>query len=454
MTAIVPRSPALIAGVIFVLALTLLGIFVPLVAPHDPSRLDIMARNIPPGTSITHPFGTDQLGRDILSRLIYGLRIPIILGGSAVILGTASNLVLVWLGAKSSAFKNTGQLPPRGFLNYSLLRLAGAIFLINQIPMIAGMAFLGLALLNVALVVTPFAAIPPLSLIYWSVRSQLALSASTPGENAPLNPMRIAFRECRVLLPITYSLAFLMGLFLETPLSFLGVGVPPGESSLGNMISEGRNNLIDLWWISLLPVGFIALAGVAFLAIVLPIRRVQKQSDLFVQPDPAGMNYAGFWVRMASITVDGVAQIVIGIISFIPLSFGLPEVLGLGILITTYGLYTLVFLGGYRDSLGHRLLRIKVVRSNGERVGLGRSIIRGFLILILSGIGVLAILFSRRRRALYDVLSDTVVVKRGSSQPLQNTMEEPGHPAVCPQCGGQTRAGSNFCTGCGAELLR
>ena len=149
MIAIVPKSPALIAGVIFVLILTLLGIFAPLVAPHDPSRADLKARNIPPGASITHPLGTDIFGRDMLSRLIYGLRFPVILGGAALLLGTASSLVLVWRGTGSSAFKNTGQLPPAGFLNYSSLRLAGAIFIISPFLMLVGMAILGLGLLNV-----------------------------------------------------------------------------------------------------------------------------------------------------------------------------------------------------------------------------------------------------------------------------------------------------------------
>ena len=103
MTTLVPKSPGLIAGVIFVLALTLVGIFAPLVAPHDPTGLNILERNIPPGASINHPLGTDILGRDMLSRLIYGLRIPIILGGAALLLGTVSSLVFVWRGARNVA---------------------------------------------------------------------------------------------------------------------------------------------------------------------------------------------------------------------------------------------------------------------------------------------------------------------------------------------------------------
>ena len=286
MTAIVPKSPALIAGVIIALIMTLIGIFAPLVAPHDPREANLRERNISPGASTKYPLGTDHLGRDIMSRLIYSFRFPVILGGAAVLLGTISSLVLVGLGARNSVFKNTGQLPPRVFLNYSLLRITGLILLIGPFSGLFVVAILGSGLLTGALVVIPFAAIPLLSLIYWSARSKVALLASSTGSHRELSPVRITLRECRILLPITYSLAFLMSLLLESPLSFLGVGVPPGEPSLGGMIAEGRSRLIDAWWISLLPLGVVALSVGAFLGIVLPIRRVQKQSDLSIQHGP------------------------------------------------------------------------------------------------------------------------------------------------------------------------
>lgn len=445
MTSIVPKSPALIAGVIFVLAMTLVGIFAPLLAPHDPAEINMFERNISPGESIKHPLGTDLFGRDMLSRLIHSLRIPVILGGAALLLGTVSSLVLIGLGARSRVFKNTGQLPSEGFLNHSLLRVAGPVFLIGPFLGLFVLAILGSGLLTVALVVVPFAALPPLSLISCSVRSRLALLESSTEENTAWLPVRIAFREGMVLIPITYSLAFLMGMLLETPLSFLGLGIPPGESSLGNMIAEGRSRLIDLWWVSLLPLGVVALSVGAFLGIVLPIRRVQKQSDLFVQPDLMAMSYAGFWIRIGSITIDIVAQIVIGIIILIPFSFGFHENLFAVLLIAFWVLYTLFFLGGRWDSLGHRLLGIRVVRSNGERVGFVRSIVRGFLIFALP-IGVWAIPFTRRRQALHDLLPDTVVVKRDSLREDE--------PRVCPHCGIPTAAASNFCIECGTELAR
>ncbi len=173
------------------------------------------------------------------------------------------------------------------------------------------------------------------------------------------------------------------------------------------------------------------------MAIVLPIRRVQKQSDLFVQPDSMVMNYAGFWIRIESITVDVLAQIFIGLIFVIPISFGFHENLSAVLFIAFEVLYTLFFLGGRWDSLGHRLVGIRVVRSNGERMGFGRSIARGFLIFAFHW-GVLAIVFSRRRQALYDLLPDTVVVRR---------------PA-CAHCGSQKLRGNNFCMECGTELAR
>jgi len=148
MTSIVPKSLALIAGVIFVLAMTLVGIFAPLLAPHDPAEISMFERNIPPGESIKHPLGTDLFGRDMLSRLIHSLRIPVILGGAALLLGTVSSLVLIGLGARSRVFKNTGQLPSEGFLNHSLLRVAGPVFLIGPFLGLFVLAILGSGLLQ------------------------------------------------------------------------------------------------------------------------------------------------------------------------------------------------------------------------------------------------------------------------------------------------------------------
>ena len=103
----------------------------------------------------------------------------------------------------------------------------------------------------------------------------------------------------------------------------------------------------------------------------------------------------------------------------------IPSILVNTIVVAPAALYACVYLGGYRDSLGHRLLGIKVVRSNGADVGLGLSVLRGLLILSLTVTGVLVILFSRRRRALYDMLSDTLVIK---NEHLQQREVQDGMP--------------------------
>ena len=111
------QKPPLIADVIFVLVLTVVGIFAPLVAPHDPVGIDISEAKIAPvpfGDNLTwsHPLGTDILGQDILSRMVYGLRIAVFFGVLALLLATVSSKVLLWAAAMSSVFKNTEQLPP------------------------------------------------------------------------------------------------------------------------------------------------------------------------------------------------------------------------------------------------------------------------------------------------------------------------------------------------------
>ena len=171
MTTLVPKTPTVIAGVIFVLVMTMAGIFAPLVAPHDPTEISMLDAQLAPGEDLTYLLGTDIMGRDMLSRLIYGYRFEVFFGVLALLLGAVSSLVLVRVAARSSVYHGTGQLPSEGFLNYSLLRMAGLILLIGPSSGLFVVVILGAGLFNLALVVTPFAAILPLSLIYCSVRN-------------------------------------------------------------------------------------------------------------------------------------------------------------------------------------------------------------------------------------------------------------------------------------------
>ena len=193
MVTIVPKSLSVIAGVIFVLAITLVGIFAPLLAPHDPLDAKLSDRLLPPfwmggqvvggevirdGGSTEYLLGTDGQGRDILSRIVFSFRIPVILGAIGVLLGTIGSLALVWLGATGSAFKTSRQLPARGLLDFSLLRWAGVILTLSSSLPVFVFSILGTVGFKLAIVVCPLSAIVPLSLIYWSVRKTLMSPAT------------------------------------------------------------------------------------------------------------------------------------------------------------------------------------------------------------------------------------------------------------------------------------
>ena len=140
------------------------------------------------------------------------------------------------------------------------------------------------------------------------------------------------------------------------------------------------------------------------------------------------------------------ALVISAAMSLLPALGFLLIFLGIGL----YLGYIFVYTGGYKDSVGHRVLRIKTVRTNGEPMGLGRSLIRAFFELMFSW-GILLLPFNRRKRALYDMFAGTVVVKRASLPTLTGATER-DQATLCPQCGELVPSGSHFCMACGAQL--
>jgi peptide/nickel transport system permease protein len=234
-----------------VLALTLIAlfalgaIFAPLVAPYDPLAQDLASRLQPP--SAAHWLGTDQLGRDILSRLLYGSRISLVIGvvvvGLAGIFGTAVGLVAGYAG---------------GLADEALMRLT-EVFLAFP-PLILAMAIagaLGPSLTN---------AIIAIAAVTWAVYARLAR-----GQVLSLRPREfveaarsIGASRTRILLrhllpnavaPLLIQASFDMGsaIISAAGLSFIGFGAQPPTPEWGVMISEGRNFISTQPWLSLFP---------------------------------------------------------------------------------------------------------------------------------------------------------------------------------------------------------
>lgn len=245
------RNPGTIITLVLVLALVAMAIVPSLFAPHDPLRPDLMRAETPPsflpGGDQTHLLGTDQLGRDILSRLIYGARITVVIGllGTAVsyLLGVVLGLVAGFVG---------------GWVDEIIMRLTDIQlafpFLLLAIVIVA---VLGPSLTNVIIV---------LALTRWTtyarlVRGQVLAaredvyveSARAVGVPNAIILVRHIFPN--IIAPTIVIASFDVGanIVVEASLSFLGLGVQPPAPSWGNMLADGRIYLATSWWISTIP---------------------------------------------------------------------------------------------------------------------------------------------------------------------------------------------------------
>jgi peptide/nickel transport system permease protein len=238
-------------GLIVVLGLLFVAVFAPLIAPHDPTEQSLLTRLSPPfwaeGGSVSHLLGTDNLGRDILSRIIFGTRITILVGASVVIIsgaiGTVAGLVAGYKGARTDAW---------------IMRVVD-----TQV------AFPGLLLAIIILAVigpSTKTLIVVLALNGWMVYARMTRGVvlsvkETPyveaAEMVGCKSKRVIFRH---ILPNLASplltlavLEFARIILAEAALSFLGLGVQPPDASWGLMVAEGQNYIFSAWWLITFP---------------------------------------------------------------------------------------------------------------------------------------------------------------------------------------------------------
>ena len=227
------------------------ALLAPQIAPWDPGRQMLMKRLRPPAWEARglreHPLGTDHLGRDILSRIVYGGRISLGVGLSAV---TLSAFIGVTLGLLAGFHG--------GRTDAVVMRVADVFLSIPYILLAMGVVFaLGPSLLNVILVMAvtrwvQFARIVRADVL--SIREREFVSGARARGNRSL---RLLLRHVlpNALTPIivvaTLELAFMI--IYESALSFLGLGVQPPTPTWGWMLSDGRNYLATAWWLATFP---------------------------------------------------------------------------------------------------------------------------------------------------------------------------------------------------------
>jgi peptide/nickel transport system permease protein len=227
------------------------AVLAPFVAPHDPNAQDLLSRLKPPvwqhGGTFEHPLGTDDLGRDILSRIIYGARVSLLVGLLAVMFRMASG---VFIGLLAGYFGG----PIRTFF----MRLGDVQLALPSLVLAIGIiAVLGPGLTNVIIVLAIAGWILYARLVVSQVlvvrRQEFIASAKLLGASH----IRIIWRHVlpNVMPTVIVYASLDLGLMMltEGSLSFLGLGVQPPQPSWGGMAAEGRALISTAWWIATLP---------------------------------------------------------------------------------------------------------------------------------------------------------------------------------------------------------
>jgi ABC-type dipeptide/oligopeptide/nickel transport system permease subunit len=251
-----------VSSAVVVLLFVLAAIFAPLIAPHDPNETDLFLRLQPPGWlpggDWAYPLGCDALGRDILSRIIYGTRISIFIGAAVILVATTIG-ILAGLAA--------GYL--RGWVDVVISRivdiLLGFPYLIFAIGL---MAMMGPGLVNIILALAYKEWVIPCRVVRGETLVTRELEYVEAARALGASRGHIMLREIlpNILSPVIVVSTIRMAhvIILEASLSFLGLGVQPPTASWGSMVSDGRAFMLEAWWVSTFP-------GLAILLLVLAI---------------------------------------------------------------------------------------------------------------------------------------------------------------------------------------
>jgi peptide/nickel transport system permease protein len=227
------------------------AVFAPLIAPYDPLAVDIRHRLSPPawmerGTA-EHLLGTDQVGRDLLARMIYGGRVSLVVGVASVVI---SATIGVLLGLAAGYFV--------GNIDWTIMTVINVMLTFPFVLLaLAVIAVLGPSLVNMILV---------LGVAGWPIYARVVRAETlairerefvVAGRALGMSHPRLAFRQILPNLVSTIvviaTLQVAQVIILESFLSFLGLGVQPPTPAWGNMLGEGRLYMLNSWWIATFP---------------------------------------------------------------------------------------------------------------------------------------------------------------------------------------------------------
>ena len=239
------KSPLTLVGIVIILMLLLIAAFAPYIAPYDPLDINPPERLKPPSSN--HLCGTDSAGRDVLSRIIYGSRISIQIGGfvvfMAVVFGSLLGLISGYFGGK---------------IDNMIMRVTDVFFSIPYLILaMAIAAVLGPSLINTMI---------SLAIVWWPIYTRITraqalqireLTYVEVSKGLGAKPLWIIWKH---ILPnsispviVQASLDFGNAIMMAAALSFIGLGAQPPTPEWGAMISTGRSFLRDSWWFPTFP---------------------------------------------------------------------------------------------------------------------------------------------------------------------------------------------------------
>lgn len=234
-----------LVGLIILVPMFLCAVFAPFISPHDPVEPDL--KNILTGPTWSNPFGTDTLGRDVFSRVLYGSRISLLVGFVSVGIAT---LLGILLGAVSGY---TGGIVDELIMRFVDLMMCFPTFFL----ILAVIALLEPSIWNIMIVI---------GLTNWMSIARLVRAEilSIKGKEYVLAAKAMGFSRMRIIfghvLPNALSPVYVVAtlgiggaILTESALSFLGIGVQPPTPSWGNILTQAKDNIEVAWWLSLYP---------------------------------------------------------------------------------------------------------------------------------------------------------------------------------------------------------
>jgi peptide/nickel transport system permease protein len=251
------HNPLAATGVVLVIMFVIFALFAPWIAPQDPAAINLPARLDPP--SHLHSFGTDELGRDILSRVIYGARISMLVGSSVVATSLAIGLVIGsiagYYGGPIDRLVNIVLM--NAFLSFPGILLA-----------IAFVAFRGPGIFNLVLALSLGGWVGYARLVRGQVLAAREREFVEAARALGASDLRIIVRHIlpNIIQPVIVQAAIGMAgaVLAEATMSFLGLGVPPPTASWGTMLNDGRAHLFDAPHLVLFPTLAVMLAVLSF----------------------------------------------------------------------------------------------------------------------------------------------------------------------------------------------